>query len=340
MAKVKKSNYFYQRMAVGLLAMYVMVMLSGCYFLPQEEEILAPPLKEPEQVTYKTTVVELGNVERYIKGNGYFVSTASETLQFGNVSGKIRDIYVKNGDEVKKGQLIAEFETGDLEYNIQEQSIQVKIAEVNLANAKNGGVKNTIEIAQYNLQLAQLKLQKLRQQLEEARLYAGMDGVVVYKNDISAGETIGAYTTIVKISDPKSLQITFTHDDVDELQNGMEMELQIGNREETYVGKIVQVPADLPPDATDAEKKMVRIDMETIPDDVELGDSVYISLLMEKRENVVVLPMSAISKVGTRRYVRVLKDGIPEERDVELGLQSNNMVEIVSGLEVGETIVI
>jgi len=347
MQKLHAKSFIQKTLSLLMVVCFLMTALSGCYFLPEEEEILTPPLSEPEEVKYKTHTVEKGDIEYYIKGNGYFVSTSSETLQYGNVSGKIRDIFVKNGDTVEKGQLIAELETGDLSYTIKEQQINIKVAETNLKNAKITGNQNSIDLAQYNLELAKLRLQKSLDQQEAARLYSSIDGVVVYVAELEPGSTIGTYQTICRIADPSDLLINFSHNDIDKLVHGMEMTVKINGLDTTLSGVVVQVPADVPVSAPDSERNAVKIALD-IPEELgtladyglELGDSVYVSILMDSRKDVIVLPTSYINKVSTRRYVKILNNGIPEERDIEIGLQSGNVVEVVSGLEVGETIVV
>ena len=64
-----------------------------------------------------------------------------------------------------------------------------------------------------------------------------------------------------------------------------------------------------------------------------------ITILLEKKEDVIALPSKYLSKVSTRYYVRVLVDGLPEERDVTVGINNGSLYEITSGLEVGEELV-
>ena len=80
MQKLHAKSFIQKTLSLLMVVCFLMTALSGCYFLPEEEEILTPPLSEPEEVKYKTHTVEKGDIEYYIKGNGYFVSTSSETL--------------------------------------------------------------------------------------------------------------------------------------------------------------------------------------------------------------------------------------------------------------------
>jgi multidrug efflux pump subunit AcrA (membrane-fusion protein) len=59
------------------------------------------------------------------------------------------------------------------------------------------------------------------------------------------------------------------------------------------------------------------------------------------KENVLVIPKSAILKNDGKTFVQVLKGKSFEEREIEIGLQgSGDMVEVVSGLAEGERLVI
>ncbi len=334
-------------------------MLSGCYFLPEEEEILAPPLKAPEEVTYKTYEVTKGTIERWINGTGYFVSTESATVSYTDTSGRLKDIYVKSGDTVQEGDIIAELDTGSLLESIEDQTIAVEKAEINLQIANESGDWNTIKLRKLDLKQAQLYLDRLTTQQEAAYLRAPMSGVLTYVLSADPGTYIDKYQNIAKIADPTKLQITFSHNNISDLKMGMEIDMTFNNVDNFILkGKVIQTPDNAPLDAPESDRKSVKIEVmdmpeDTIPNDakytvnlngkevqIELGDSVNIAVLLESKEDVIVLPMSYINRYATRRYVRVLKDGIPEERDIEVGIDNGSKVEIVGGIEEGELIII
>jgi len=199
----------------------------------------------------------------------------------------------------------------------------------------------------------------LNAQLEAAKLYAPMSGWIEYVRKADPGASIGKYDSIAKIADPTSLQISFTHNDVSDLMLGMEIDLTFNNFEGVKMkGKIVQTPNTVPLDASESDRKSVKIEVIDMPEDtiegdgkytvelgkkkveVEIGDSVGITVLLEKKEDIIVLPLSYINRYSTRRYVRVLKDGVPEERDVEIGIDNGSKAEIIGGIEVGELIIV
>ena len=395
--------------ALTLAVLSITSTLSGCYFLPKEEEILEPPLKEPEAVTYKTHTVTEGVLERYLSGTGRVESTESEVLYYQSVSGRLKSINVKSGAEVKAGDLLVELDVGDLEYTIYKQEKAVRQAELTLEIAKKvedpdpvaleraqinydlaardlensraqltktsgtdarKAVKETIyrqernlrlmelaleeakkpretdpadiERAQISYDLAVAQLEQYQKQLEESRLYASMDGLVTFVAKIEPGDPVSTYYDLVKIAKADSLRITMPADDTEDLYLGMEMEVTFGgNKEESYTGRIVQLPSDVPITASEEERKAIKIDLDQFPEKTKIGDSVNVNVLLERKEGIITLPLRYVSTYSSRRYVRVLnEEGIPEERDVKLGSQNISTVEIVSGLEAGEVIVI
>ncbi len=320
----------------------MVTLLGGCYFLPQEEQFLEPPLREPQEVSYRTYTVQRDRIDRELSGTGRFVSTETQLLQYKGTGARLKTMHVKSGDEVKAGDLLAELDPGDLPYQIYRQEKQLRLAELDLQTAKKTKDKNTIERAQINYDLVNMELTRLNERMAECLLYTDMNGMVIYVADVEPGESVYAYQTLVQVADAGSLQIRFTTNDVKELYIGTEIEVTLSTKDKpTLIGRVVQVPENLPITATEEEKKTVYIELDEVPAEVKIGDTVAIKLLLERKEGVILLPLRYVSSYSSRRYVRVLNaDNIPEERDLILGIQNATEVEVVSGLEEGERIVI
>ena len=109
------------KLRLKILASIAMItlLLQGCSMMPEEEELLPPPVKEPEAVEYTTQVIERGDIVNTAKGSGNIGSKKQYSLSFTYRSGYLKSMNVKLGDTVKKGQLIAELDTDSLEKDIQ-----------------------------------------------------------------------------------------------------------------------------------------------------------------------------------------------------------------------------
>ncbi|HZJ56859.1 MAG TPA: efflux RND transporter periplasmic adaptor subunit [Clostridia bacterium] len=325
---------------VFVMTMLFVAGLSGCYLFPKEEEVLAPPLIEPPKITYETTKAARGIIEKKITGSGTFVSVEQGNMFFKNRGGRLKKVYVKVGDTVEKGELIAELDSGDLENQIKQQKIHLKKAETRRNQVRTYSEdKYERTMAQYDVDLAKLSYENLQRELNESKLTADMSGHVVYVDyNVREGDYINAYQPLVRVADPDRLQLQISGSNTSDFKLGMEADVII--KKKTYPGTVVMTPADLPLDTPDNLKDIVRIDTPDLPDDVKMGDNAQISLILDRREDVIIVPRNLVRNYMGRKYVLVLEDDLKKERDVEIGLETPTETEIMKGLEEGELIII
>ncbi len=327
-----------------LAAVFITFLFSGCTLMPVEEEVLAPPVKEPQKVIYETLEAKTGTIEKKIRCTGYFVSVSKEDLFFRYRGGRLNKIHFKYGDTVKKGDLIAELDAGTILDDIALQQLVVRRAQISLdrintqAELNGGGGKYELELAEIELEMEKIKLANLRKELETSKLVSEIDGEIVYLKEIKQGEYINAYDVIATVADPKALQLMYSEDKVSDFRDGMKVDVVIDDV--NYTGEVVATPRDAPPNADEVTKKSIRIKVDKLPESIQIGDDASLSLTLEKKENVLILPRQVINNFVGRRFVNVLVDGIREERDVEQGIQTDTEVEIVKGLEVGEQVIV
>lgn len=155
---------------IALLAIALAILPVGCVFLPAEEELLAPPLKEPAKVTYDTVAVEkVANLKNEVVKIGYFKSTENEDVYYTKEPGKLYKIHVRLNDVVKKGAVLAELENDSYKEAIEQQILRIKSLKIDLDAAKvlaDGG--GSFEKQRINIQLAKDKLEDLNLDYQEA----------------------------------------------------------------------------------------------------------------------------------------------------------------------------
>lgn len=317
--------------------------LSACFLLPTEEVILPPPLKEPPEVTYKTYEVKKGTIEKKVELRASFVSVNQSDLSFKENSGRLKKINVVLGDTVKAGQVVAELETGNLDSDLKIQQIAYEKAKLSYDTAvASGATKYAIEQARLDLELQKLKLDEIKEELAKAKLVSPIDGVVVYKTSTNEGEMLSAYQTVVRVADPKKLELQFAEDDyardkIYAFTLGTKVKVTIDGK--VYDGEVVMTPYDMPADAPSDMKRVVRIKVDYLPDTVKLGHMADIRLDIDKKEDVIVIPKRLVLSTLTKKQVQVLEDGIKKEKLIETGLETDTEVEVVNGLTVGELII-
>ena len=165
------------RRSLRLVPVFAALLLSSCFLLPQEEEILAPPLAEPPQISYRTEAVSRGSLQDTIRAFGSFVSGSQSDLFFDRRGGRLKTMHVSIGDEVAAGQLIADLYTDNIEAEIAQGELDLRRAELALDRALDeNGDRFTLEFARADRDLAAMRLEQLREDLAEELELAEVTG--------------------------------------------------------------------------------------------------------------------------------------------------------------------
>ena len=335
-------NKFKTILAVGV-ACVTLLAAAGCsYLLPAEEEPLAPPLVETSEVSYVTVEVERGDVINQVKRNGSLRSSESMSPMFEDQGGRLAEIVAHYGDEVKEGDILARLINTDVEYNYKVAEINYKLATLNYNRQINNvyGDNETALVLNYELQT--MAYERAKAAYEATVLRAPMDGIVSFMASMAVGDYLEAYKVYYTVSSPDELELVVTGDAAYDFISGRDVTVVI--KETEYAGKVLTTPADDPEfkaSGNKATSARAVIEVKDLPKELKtIGRDCAVYMIKEARENVLTLPANAIRTYGSRTYVQVLENGVKVEKDVELGLTTNSTVEILSGLDEGEVVII
>ncbi|MCI3922880.1 efflux RND transporter periplasmic adaptor subunit [Paenibacillus sp. TRM 82003] len=301
---------------------------------------------QPTQESFDVVEAGRGNIETFLRGTANFVSAETETLSFKEMSGRLKSINVKVGQPIKAGDLLAELETGELDLQIRLQRLTVEREGLLYREARTSGADGTnLRLREIDLEREQLSLDAMEGRLERSRLYSPIDGIVTFAASMDTGDFVNAFQLIVTVADPSSMHLTYVAAESKEvlaIEPGMPVALKYKGK--SYTGNILQAPSNAPPAADDAsaERDAVTIVMsiDNPPDDVQVGHSAELAISLQKRENVIVLPRSAVRSYMGRSYVQIAEDDRRKEIDIEVGLTTPTEVEIVKGLEEGQFVIL
>ncbi|MFC5529483.1 efflux RND transporter periplasmic adaptor subunit [Cohnella yongneupensis] len=319
--------------------------VAGCSLLP-DEETLKPPLIQPAQEQFDAVVAAMGSIQTSLKGNATFVSAKVETLSFKGNGGRLKSINVKLGDQVKAGDLLAELETGDLDLQLKLQRLNVERAELLYKQARLSGANETdLRLREIDLERENISYGSMEDRLSQAQLYAPISGTVIFVDSLKTGDGVNTYQSIITIADPSSMQLSYAAGNAKDLSSvEVGMPISLKYRGKDYTGKVLQSPSSAPAtdDKAKAEKNETTIilSMDNQPEGVHVGDVAEVTIELQKRENVIVLPRSAVRTYMGRFYVQVAEGERRKEVDVEVGLTTPTQVEIVQGLKEGQNVIL
>lgn len=304
---------------------------SGCYFFPEEEKLLDPPVLKVEDVTYSTYKAVKKTIVNKASATGYCVSEVQQDCSFTERDGTLKTIYVKAGDTVKKGDLIAEYNTGDLEYEIRSQELKVQ-------QAQNTYGSSGAENDRLQLEIEKNTLAQLQNEYDTSKLYAPCDGLVSFTERMNAGTKVQSYKVIATIIDPDKIYVKAAVNDDKKFTKDQEVTITI--EEEEYKGKVVKTPTEAK-EQGDEDTGSIYVEFSgNVPSFTKVGTVADVSYIKEQAENAIVIPKYLVKTLSGKNYVQVYKDGVKTEVDVETGISNATEIQITSGLSEGDEVVV
>ena len=330
--------------SVCLAAAISMSMLGGCYFLPDEEEVLEAPNVKASEVKYTTITAEKSDLVKQIIYSGKIASRSTTELSYENQGGKIKALHVSPGDKVLSGDLICELDTGDLEFQIKDKKLHIKKAQLQKQILKkNKAFQAEIDNAQVEIDILKNELEQLNKQMENSFLYAKKSGTVSSVTSLSSGDEISVGEVVASIVDTKSLYLAIQPSEENLRKYKINQKLKIKYKNKYYSGKVYMIPSEIPENSDqqfDAEYVYVRFTGDKLPSNA-IGNIADAVLVLDKAENVISIPSRLIKKVNGQSIVYILNEnGEREAREVEVGLETATASEIKSGLQEGDKIVV
>ena len=327
----------------------------------------ATPTPYPTKVR-KTYTVGKGDIVIDLELFGQVASKALSTAYF-QMNGHVGEVYVQVNDIVKKGQLLADLtELKDIQATaittrdaILRAQINVEIAQLTLAKFKAEGRPDyEIQIQEKQIDLAQIDLNEilvkygidpstnaldaLDAQIAKAKLFAPEDGVII--TSVSAGRAVSTTTPAFTIGDGKQLEIVVnltsgeSNDQVKDMFEGMEVTISPNDKPDVkWTGKITQLPSPYGTGSANDQTIHVVLDETPPTEDYKSGDTVTVQVELANKNGVLYLPPAAIRTVGGRTFVIVNGDNGPKRVDIEIGLKTNDKIEILTGLNEGQVVV-
>ncbi|MFH1582540.1 MAG: efflux RND transporter periplasmic adaptor subunit [bacterium] len=201
-----------------------------------------------------------------------------------------------------------------------------------------------ISLCQNQVDQAQAQVDVLNSQISDSYLRSPVKGQVT-KIMKRVGELAQAAlqdtAAVVLPADPYKIEVNVYEEDVVNVVVGNPVEIMlVAFPDKLFAGKVISIdPAEIMVDEVVYYKTIIEFD-ET-PEDLRPGMTTDLNIRTDLRENVLTLDEDAIQKKDGKTIVEVLKEGEVKEREVSIGLKgNNNLVEVISGLEEGEEVIL
>lgn len=212
-------------------------------------------------------------------------------------------------------------------------------AKQHLEALKAGGQAAQLRAAQAQVAAAAAHYQSSEAQLGYARITSPINGVVADR-PLNVGEIANAGSALMTIVDISQVvaRATVAVEATARMRVGQTAEIKDGGGT-TLKGKVLVVSPAVDPNTTTVQ---VWVEAANPDEALKLGTTVRISVLTGEIQNATVVPVAALlaSGDGGEKVMLASADSVAHEQKVEVGIRSNGMAQIVSGVKPGDRVIV
>ena len=356
-----RKKYFH-KFVYSILILLMLCNLTGCMLLPKEEEARKVSFGRADEIgQYDFIVPERMDLEKAIDIQCTYTQTKEESMSFKVSNLTINKVNVNTGDYVKKGTLLGALDVNDLEQNISE--LEKSIKQNNLLieqirkredydkkyvdleykykkitkEERNTRINIIVDNAKANIKSKEddiyilgLQLKEKKEQLAGSRIYAPIDGCVTFVKGYLFNNLSEEGLCVFKMINPENcVFMIYPREDTSGLKVGQTYTIECEGKSYEGVLKTQKIEgADLL--CLYLKKPPLNLQVDTIG---------VIHLKVENRKNALALPNSVIHYGEGFHLVYVVnKDNVKVMNKVEIGIQTDQYTEIVSGLNDGDQV--
>jgi len=215
---------------------------------------------------------------------------------------------------------------------------------INSAKAEISSLETQLQengLYQAQVNQAKAKVSLLENKIQETVLRSPGAGQITKVNK-KEGETVTSSDSVISLlpGGPFQVEVDIYEEDIVNVKIGNSVEITLAAfPDEPLIGRVISIDP--------AEKLIegvvyyeVNISFESKKEGVKPGMTADIIIEANRKEDVLVIPKGAVKKINSKRIVQVHKDGQIETKEIEIGLEGNELLEVISGLEEGEEVVI
>lgn len=281
------------------------------------------------------------------------VRAVHESSIASKILARVVEVNVKAGQPVTKGDVVARLDDSDLQARLKQARAAEAVAVAAHAKAVQDherirraaatGAVSSQELDQVvaALRSAEAELERARQAISEAEVMLGyatltapLTGVVIDKR-VEVGDTVAPGQILMTVYDPTRLQM------VASVRESLALRLKVGDtvpaKLESLNYECTATVSEIVPEAQAASRSFTVKVTGPCPPGVYSGMFGRIFIPLDEEE-IIVVPKSAVVRVGQLDMVNVVVEGRVERRSVQLGRRLNGEVEVLSGLVPGERV--
>ena len=330
------------------IILLILIILGLVYYFTHENKKEKIYINDYSYMEVKKTD-EIGtlNLNGYIKANNPIGIFVDKKL-------KVKEVFIKNGDFVKKGQVLMTFdddETNKLNRNIEKERINLQKIQRDLKTTRElqklgGASKNDVKNLEDNARISQLSIDEYTEVLNKTatEVRSPVDGVV---SNLKAQENylVDTDSSLLEIIDSNDLRIIVEIPEYNsqsvKLGQSVKVRQDISDDDKVYDGEITKI-SRLSTTSTLTSENVLEADVKTkevIPNLIP-GFKIKAVLQLKADEKNIIIPKIALQSENGKYFVFTIdtKNTVKRKEVTVKNIVGDNII-VTSGLNVGEILI-
>lgn len=265
------------------------------------------------------------------------------------VSGRITQLNFRDGERVRKGQLLVQFDDQLQLAQIKQSQAELSIAQANHKRnqellAQNFVSQRSLDESAANLEVSQAKLALAQATAARLKILAPFDGIAGIRN-VNVGDYLKDGTDIVNLEDIDTVYVDYRLPERYQtlLKSGQKATVEL----DALPGRRFEARVQAVDPLIDANGRSIGVRASITNQQLLLRPGMFarVSTVFGSREKARVIPEEAIVPQGGRQFVIKLVPGpdndslVSQRVPVTVGIRRPGQVEILDGLKEGDTVV-
>lgn len=293
----------------------------------------------PKAMTVSSTVLKREVSEMQVFSSGTLAPNEEVELK-SELSGRLVKLLINEGSGVSKGQLIAKIKDDDILAQLKKVRIEAELAKQTEARQKKLLEIEAISKEEYDISASRVNTlladkELLEVQLAKTEIRAPFSGKIGLKY-ISEGAYITPATVIATLvqTNPMKLDFSVPEKYLSMIKNGTKISYEIDGDAKKYEARVIAIDPQI-----DQTLRMLKLRALT-SNNGNLLPGMFTKVYLNLGSNdALMIPSETIVPVLGGKKVFIKKNGVATEVDIQTGLRNESMVEVVSGLYEGDTLI-
>lgn len=269
---------------------------------------------------------------------------ANESLELkSEANGKITKINFKEGATVKKGELLVQINDEEIRAQIEKQRYMQKLNKDNEYRQRQLFKKDAISQEEYDNALNRLNttisdIKLLEAQLQKTRIFAPFDGVIGLRY-VSNGAYISPATVIATLynNSPAKIEFAVPSRYSSLIAAGKKIRFTIENdTSRVFVGEVYAIEPRINEETRTLKLRALADNSNGV---LIPGQFVKVDLVLGSKADALLIPTQAVIPGQRGQTVYIVRSGKAKEVAIETGTRTNVSIEVLSGLQPGDTVI-